>query len=111
MRNGVASSNRLLEDGIKEYATKMRGRGLFKPRSFKFLAIFPRTVIRWCDGSFDLLHFSKSMKSQYSISSNHKTLDRLELAQRSVEGQNFHRTSVRRDSASESLKKLKRPRL
>ena len=80
MRNGVVSRNKLLEDGIKnmfsiKYATKMRGTVLFKPRSFKFLATFPRTVIRWCDGSFDLLHFSKSMKSQYSISSNHKTAD------------------------------------
>ena len=30
----------------------------------KFIPGFWRTIIRWCDGDFELLHFFKPMKSQ-----------------------------------------------
>ena len=62
----------------------------------KFIPAFWRTVIRWSDGNIELLHFFKPMKSQYSISINYKTADRLKLAEISVEGQSFNCTSVRR---------------
>ena len=63
-------------------------------RSFKFLAAFPRTVIRWCLGSFDLLKVNEIPVFNFVQLQN---IRRLKLAQRSVEGRNFHCTgSVRR---------------
>ena len=46
-------------------------------------------------------------KSQYSISTNHKTADWSKLAERIVEGRNLRCCSVRPDGALESWNKLK----
>ena len=67
-----------------------------KPRPFKFLPAFQRTYRRnLVRQKFQPSHFSKPMKSQYSISTNQKTAVRSKLAERSVEGQNFPCTSQR----------------
>ena len=61
------------------------------------LIFFWRTVVRWFDEKFDPLQFSKprskSMKSQYSISTNPKRADWSKLTERSVVGQNLYRTN------------------
>ena len=47
------------------------------------------SVLGWCNGNFELLHFFKAKKSKYPTSTNHK-------AEISVEGRNFYCTSLRR---------------
>ena len=49
-------------------------------------SLFQRTVTSWRDGNFDILHFFKLIKLQYSISTTNKTANWLKLAERSVQG-------------------------
>ena len=85
---------------------------LLKPRTFKFYVLaFRHTVLRQCNGNFDLLHFFQPIILQSYILTGLLSCDWLKKAlEKSVEGQNFHHKAAY-DGALESWKKVKWYRL
>jgi hypothetical protein len=57
-----------------------------------FLLAFQRTVLHWYDEKFDLLHFYQPIKRQNTTEETHWLI--VDLIVRSVEGRNFHHTSL-----------------